>query len=913
MTASIAAIITAIAIQVPVPQSSITDLPVTSDKPVGNSSSFSLVGAPRHCRRRLLGGFELRDPDGDSAFALAKLIDLVLPLWRAVHHCATGADAPPAEQHHCRARQRTDDDRRDHKSLEHATYYSIVGEVPPRLRRALVPAGAALVLASILALAAPEAAGAHAYLVRSTPQAGERLTRSPASLLLYFSEPFVEGSERISLRRVGGERVNAPVAIRGGTLVRQPLPSGLRGVVVVHWSVLSDDGHPSLGEFAFAVGDADELPRLGAAPSQPTSWGQTAAVWLFFAGLALALGGLVSERLIWRADADVAGPPVLLGLFIAANGALLHLGVLAADRAGGLAELRSPADLALALDTRAGRLTLTILLLLGVAAAAARWNRSRPLAILALLATSAASAARGHSGTSGHGWAVPADAVHLAAAAIWIGALIHLLRVLYSARGEGAREARERLAVGVRGYASLAFVTVLIAVGGGILTALAQFGSVQELLDTGYGRTLIVKGALIGAALAVALAARTRALAFGWRGGPLIGRLTAYGLASGAVTAALFAAVLGPGPLRIVATALFAGLLLYAAVALRRGLGTGSQSGRPAALITGIGAAFVALNAGGVAATAAASTTATNNGGGDAIPVIRLLALALAAALAIAALLRALPENGALRLGLLRRLASAESSVLVAALAAAALLVNVAPPRAAVAAAEAAPLGPPPLTGPAIRLADFTGQIAVGLTATARQLRFELVVPGEGAHDARLKAEAEPTGKLSADLYPRRCGEGCFTIRYRLPRGTTTITATVGVPGLEGGKARFVVPWPPRRERPELLRRVARTMFAVRELEMTELVVSGGSSSRTPGRYRLPGKRLLRTAEMYRGGAVDVRVLGRDGGLTLLAFALPASQIWYRMWVDVTYRVRREVIINRGHLITRTFAYPRGK
>ncbi|MGH8721060.1 MAG: hypothetical protein ACREU4_03685, partial [Burkholderiales bacterium] len=222
-----------------------------------------------------------------------------------------------------------------------------------------------------------------------------------------------------------------------------------------------------------------------------------------------------------------------------------------------------------------------------------------------------------------------------------------------------------------------------------------------------------------------------------------------------------------------------------------------------------------------------------------------------------------------------------------------------------------APLGPPPLRGPAIRVADFTGQIAVGLAATERQLRFEVVVPGEDVGDElRLAAEVKPPGSLSADLYPRRCGEGCFTIRYRLPPGRTVITADVEVPGLEGGTARFVVPWPLRRERPELLRRVARTMFAVPELKMTELVVSGSSSSRTPGRYRLPGKELLRKAEMYRGGAVDVRVLGRHDRLTELAFALPASNIWYRMWIDETYRVQREVIINRGHLITRTFEYP---
>lgn len=99
-------------------------------------------------------------------------------------------------------------------------------------------------------------------------------------------------------------------------------------------------------------------------------------------------------------------------------------------------------------------------------------------------------------------------------------------------------------------------------------------------------------------------------------------------------------------------------------------------------------------------------------------------------------------------------------------------------------------------------------------------------------------------------------------------------------------------------------------MWAVPELEMSELVVSGGSSARTPYRYRVSGRKLLRTAETYRGGAVDVRVLGRKNDLTELAFALPASQIWYRMWIDGAYRVRREVIVNRGHRISRIFRYP---
>lgn len=673
-------------------------------------------------------------------------------------------------------------------------------------------------------------------------------------------------------------------------------------MVVVNWAVLADDGHPSLGEIAFAVGTTAALPRVTARQEQQTPWMQWAAAWLFFVGLALALGGLLSERLLWRGR-DAAGAPVGIGLFVAANGALTYLVALAADRVGGLAYLASPADVALALETRPGRLTLLLLVLVGVAAAAVVLRRGRAFAIVPLAVAAVVTAARGHSGSSGLWWAVPADALHLAAAAAWVGALVHLARVVYAARRVAMGET---LRHGLRRYAAFALVAVLVSAAAGLVTALAQFGSLDELLETGYGRTLLVKGGLIGVALLVALAARTRALCLPWPERGLLRRAGGFELGGGAVILALLALLVGASAVQLVSSVVFAVALVATGVAGRRALSVSADRVGPF-VVAGL-SALVAVNAGLVAAAAALFRDGPE-AGGDALLATRLALAAGAIGLTVAATIRSLSRGGSVRLPLLRRLTTAESVTLIGALGAAALLVNVAPPRAAVAPTDVASLGPPPLTGPALRLADFTGQIAVGLTATARELRFEVVAPNEGARDARLTAEAEPPGKLSADLYPRRCGDGCFTIRYRLPRGSTAITAEVEVPGLEGGRARFVVPWPPRRAQPELLRRVARTMLAVRELEMTELVVSGASSSRTPGRYRLSGKELLSKAEMYRGGAVDVRVLDTDGPLTELAFALPASSIWYRMWIDETYRVRREVIINRGHLITRTFRY----
>jgi copper transport protein len=629
---------------------------------------------------------------------------------------------------------------------------------------------AALVLAGV--------AQAHAFLIRSDPETGARLAASPPRLTLYFSERFVGGSERVVIRRAGAGDVGLPAPQARGRVVTQSLPPQLKGVFVVHWRVLSDDGHISLGEFAFAVGSSAPLPELKAT-SAKTPPSEVVASWLFFVGLSLAFGGLVSERLLWAGRKLAARhAPIIAGAVVAFLAAVAQLVLIAGARAGGgfAAGLR-PTTLESALGTRPGTLTVVVIAALATAAALAVWERTRLLALPTLLFVIVATALRGHSGTSGHAWAVAADAIHLAAVALWLGALAHLVIVVAARRAEGALAT---LAAGARRYAGLALVTTLIVVASGVGTALAEFGNLGELTSTGYGRTLLVKAGLVAVALGIALTAR----------------------------------------------------------------------------------------------------------------------------------LRALPANPTLRLPLLRLLTRLEATTLAAVLVAAALLVNLAPPRSSTASAAAvAPvLGPPPLEGPAVRLADLAGQLVVGMAASERELQFTIIAPGQaGAAVAKLRAEAEPAQGKSVDLYPRPCGEGCFVIRYRLT-GETTITAAASVPGWTGGKVQFTVPWPLKPPADAALRRVARTMKGVPRLLLTESVTSGPGSGGRPVGYTLRGKAFMAT-ELYGGGAVDVREISRGDGLTQLAFALPGSNIWYRIWFDARDRLRREMIISPGHLIRRSFRY----
>ncbi|MGH7362520.1 MAG: copper resistance CopC/CopD family protein [Candidatus Methylomirabilales bacterium] len=638
-------------------------------------------------------------------------------------------------------------------------------------------------VAAALVLAFPALAGAHAFLVRTSPQAGERLTSSPSALTLQFSGSIVPGSEELSVRTPQGAAVEVGPGelLNGATALRTALPPAMGGVYVVSWRVLAEDGHVSLGEFAFGVGSGGQLPGASATASTPISWPDVGGSWLLLVGLAIALGGLGSETFVWRPvarqhDLEVPRAPVVLGLLLALVGVTWQSLLLAGAQAGGggVGGLDPRAWRAL-LATRPGLLSAAALVLLAYALWLLPLPRLRASALLPLAGAVGVIAFRGHSGTSGTWWAAPANAMHLVAAGLWIGALLHLVIVLWRMDREGYWPA---LGEAARRYAGLAFGLVLVALAGGTATALAEFTRPAELLETTYGRVLLFKLLLVMVALALALAAR------------------------------------------------------------RRGL----------------------------------------------------------------------PANPGARLSLLRRLTRVEGAVLLAVVGLSALLVNVAPPRIARATEDL--LGPAPLSGPVVRLASLAGQLAVYLAAADGQLEVQVVAPSaQRAPGAEVQVEVRtPTGE-GASLYPRPCGQGCFTMRFPWPEGLTRLTARVSAPGWPGGTVRFDVPWPAAPEEPELLDRVIAAMRAQPQLVLTEQTFSGPGATGPRNTVRLSGAEFMALEPYTASGANDVRRLPGGSRLTELTLYLPGSYIWYRLWIDREYRLQRAVIVSPGHQIERSFFY----
>ena len=120
------------------------------------------------------------------------------------------------------------------------------------------------------------------------------------------------------------------------------------------------------------------------------------------------------------------------------------------------------------------------------------------LAAVGALAAIGAAPLTGHA--TEHPWGTIAGALiqslHLLAGAVWLGTLAAIVSVAYPAvRGDARRE--QILATIVHGYSPVALVGGLVAIGAGVVLALAYVGSIAALTGTAYGRVLLLKVALL--------------------------------------------------------------------------------------------------------------------------------------------------------------------------------------------------------------------------------------------------------------------------------------------------------------------------------------------------------------------------------------------------------------------------------
>jgi copper transport protein len=342
---------------------------------------------------------------------------------------------------------------------------------------------------------------AHALLVAADPAPGSLLTAPPATVDLHFTEPVTAAGPGLSVLSPSGRP-----AIRGGVRASgRELSVGLagseQGTYLVSWEVVSQDTHPSRGQFTFSVGFRGPAPsaqNLAADVGAVSPAGlllQSLARWLHFCGLALALGTVAFQVLV-----RPARDPRLDRLLLAG------VGVLAAAEPVALAAQAvslevAPQDLVTTGFGRVLGLRLGGAFLLWTAAGAVREaGRGRALMLVLGAAIVFADGLAGHRILGFPDVATFAlGAVHEGAMAIWVGGLVALLVVR-----EGARR-----------FGKVALTCFLALVASGLLLAVAHLREPGDLLGSAYGVVLALKVAAVAAAAVIALlgARRLEALA----------------------------------------------------------------------------------------------------------------------------------------------------------------------------------------------------------------------------------------------------------------------------------------------------------------------------------------------------------------------------------------------------------------
>jgi putative copper resistance protein D len=108
--------------------------------------------------------------------------------------------------------------------------------------------------------------------------------------------------------------------------------------------------------------------------------------------------------------------------------------------------------------------------------------------------------------------AVIADALHLVAGGVWLGALLPLSWLLRATSVDAGADARPYAVLAIRRFSAVALAAMLTLVVTGLWNTWAEVGGVPALVGTRYGRLLLVKIALLGIVLALAVVNRRRHL-----------------------------------------------------------------------------------------------------------------------------------------------------------------------------------------------------------------------------------------------------------------------------------------------------------------------------------------------------------------------------------------------------------------
>ena len=379
---------------------------------------------------------------------------------------------------------------------------------------------------------------AHAVQLASSPAPNEQLLESPRTISLNFSEPLEPIVTTVQIWDTSPAElpVSAPTYQSEDSLTVDVIDELPPGIYTVIWRNLSTvDGHTWAGSFSFTVLNPDgtapggsvpsELLELAQAPPNTPALLDTTARWLVLLGSAVMLGGAAyvllvvvpasrvlsgeSKDALRKLSIGILTASTLIAVFLVLQGSLIQL-LIQADKLGGLEKVDD-----LLTDTRFGNYLIArqALLLATLVAAFLVWRAKGSALVPALLVLLVSafgvlftqSMVSHAAGADGAFWKIATDVLHLFAASLWIGGLIHVGLAMPRWLAELPGPARTLFtAASFRNFSLLAALSVVILMVSGVISAFAQFTSFGQLFNTNYGLSLIGKMGIMLPLLAVA-------------------------------------------------------------------------------------------------------------------------------------------------------------------------------------------------------------------------------------------------------------------------------------------------------------------------------------------------------------------------------------------------------------------------
>lgn len=358
-------------------------------------------------------------------------------------------------------------------------------------RAGRLAAGLLAVIVFLAGLAVSDQAFAHAALIKTDPADGAVLAQGPAQFSLTFSEPV--SPLVLTLVKPDGKPVPLTSFRLSDQTVEIDNPQLLKsGTHVLSWRVISADGHPVGGSLLFSIGAPSEPPAV----SEAVDWPLRSAIWtgkiFLYVGLFLGVGGAFA--LAWLAGSGRAGQRFVAAAILSGLVAsCLSLGLQGLDALGApLSHLAQSVVWRTGLDTSFGWTVLVALIALGLGLLSLAGPRAtaKPSALAGLAGVGVALAASGHASAAEPQWLTrPMVFLHGVGIALWAGALIPLGLAL-KGQSAGATPFLRRFS-----WAILPVVAVLAAAG--IVLAVIQVQTPAALVETAYGRLLLIKLGLL--------------------------------------------------------------------------------------------------------------------------------------------------------------------------------------------------------------------------------------------------------------------------------------------------------------------------------------------------------------------------------------------------------------------------------